>query len=587
MSFAFFYPLAWLGAIAIGVPIWLHLKRREDPDLVRFSALQFLDDQPAARRRWRWPHNWPLLLLRLTGLLAIVAAFSWPFLPSTDETIIQESRVYILDNTLSHQANDRFAEARQETLDQLRQAEPSAQIAVIEITDQPRVIVNFGDTRQAALARLQTLQASHQRGSYLAAFRLADQLLQQSLGETRRIIFLSDSQANQWSEGEKVPPFLEQVVVTSPEVPSGDVSNVAVAEPTACWDLRAGRSIVKSSVQLYHQGPIDNVVLVFQNNGEAVLRKEVSLRQQPETMTLLAEWEANPNDWIQGQIRVELADDALAADNQVYFALPPVTERQVGLLSHSTFLRAAFSPDVMRGRWAAKLLEPRDFPLSPQEASQLEVLCATTEDLESDPARVLVLDFLQDGRGVFLLIDPVNPSMREFLQRLKIEFLPPQQPTVPSNFRYVFMEHPIFQSFQAADFGNLTEVSVNQYRRLKMPQATPLIFSATGDPLLWESQEGAGKLLVLAFSPNRADTDWAVHPTFIPFLDRCLDHVCPENVQTRTQEPGEMFVWTVAPGQQVERVQLTVPNHRGSFSVEEVPVERGQVQHPAVALFRA
>src|SRR5262245_58251530 len=114
MEFAFFYPLAWLGAAAVGVPIWLHLHRRRESNLILFSALRFLEDQPIARRRPLWPRDLPLLLLRLLGLMLIIAAFAWPYLPSKNtEKLITESVVYILDNTLSHQASGKFEAARE------------------------------------------------------------------------------------------------------------------------------------------------------------------------------------------------------------------------------------------------------------------------------------------------------------------------------------------------------------------------------------------------------------------------------------------------------------------------------------------
>ena len=44
MNIAFFYPLVWLGGLAIAVPVWLHLRRRFERNVVRFSALRFLED---------------------------------------------------------------------------------------------------------------------------------------------------------------------------------------------------------------------------------------------------------------------------------------------------------------------------------------------------------------------------------------------------------------------------------------------------------------------------------------------------------------------------------------------------------------
>ena len=39
MSFVFFNPWFWLGAFAVGAPIWLHLRRRTETNVVRFSAV--------------------------------------------------------------------------------------------------------------------------------------------------------------------------------------------------------------------------------------------------------------------------------------------------------------------------------------------------------------------------------------------------------------------------------------------------------------------------------------------------------------------------------------------------------------------
>ena len=50
MPFSFLNPLFWLGALAVAAPIWLHLRRRRESNIVEFTALRFLDDQPQPRR---------------------------------------------------------------------------------------------------------------------------------------------------------------------------------------------------------------------------------------------------------------------------------------------------------------------------------------------------------------------------------------------------------------------------------------------------------------------------------------------------------------------------------------------------------
>ena len=92
MPFAFFNPWFWLGALAVAAPIWLHLRRKTQRDIVQFSALRFLEDQPEPRRSPMRLRNLVLFALRSLALLLIVAAFSWPYLRKADTVPIKESR---------------------------------------------------------------------------------------------------------------------------------------------------------------------------------------------------------------------------------------------------------------------------------------------------------------------------------------------------------------------------------------------------------------------------------------------------------------------------------------------------------------
>jgi predicted negative regulator of RcsB-dependent stress response len=195
---SFLYPLAWLGALAVAFPIWLHLRRREESNLVRFSAMRFLEDQPLARRRPLLPRDWPLLLLRVLALILLVAAFTWPYWQRERAAIIRESRVYVLDRTMSAHALERFDQSRDRLVKELTEKTSDVQMAVVELTSFPRVLMRFGDDSRNAAAAIKQLEATHQRGSYLSAFRMANQLLDQSLGAKKSIVLLGDSQQNQW-----------------------------------------------------------------------------------------------------------------------------------------------------------------------------------------------------------------------------------------------------------------------------------------------------------------------------------------------------------------------------------------------------
>jgi len=577
MSIAFLYPLAWLGALAVAAPIWLHLRRRADTNLVRFSAMRFLEDQPRARARPLWPRNWPLLLLRLLALLLLIAAFSWPYLPTHEEVIVRESRVYILDNTLSHQASGGFEKARDEILDEVDGLGIDTQVAVVELTAQPRLLVSFGDSREEATTKLRDLKPSYQRGSYLAAFRTADRLLRQSLGHDRRIVLLGDSQENQWNENRHVPPFLENVEVTLPGVAAPSVPNLGLAEPIVQRLFSGDRAVIECTVRLCHQGDVDEATVVFGANGEDVFQREIQLDGQPESLTLFAQWEADPGQWVRGEIRLEGEPDALSGDDRVVFSLPPVREGRVGLLSQSPFLQTALSPEVMQGRWTTYVPDASNPAGDLEKPSDDDVLCVESQYLETAFARELVLDFLNQGQGVVLVVDRVSAVVSGFLRKLGIETIPePREAAATSGIRYVFMEHEIFRPFRAADFGNLTEITTERYRRLRMPGALPLVFSDAGDPLLFESEQTKGRLLVFAFSLDRTETNWPLHPTFVPFLDRCLCRVRSAATMETDFQPGETCVWTIPAGRDITEVVLRKSDGTGDGETVRASAENGQ-----------
>src|SRR6266850_1770012 len=268
MPFSFLNPWFLLGALALAAPIWLHLRRRKETNVVQFSALRFLDDQPEPRRSPVRLRDLILFALRTLALLALVGAFAWPYLRGANTTPIKESRVYILDNTMSHQANGGFARDRDRVLDEISKAGGNVQVAVIELTSTPKVLLSFGEDRELGRERLKELQPSFQRGPYLAAFRQASALLANSLGAQKRIIFLGDNQANQWSENVNTPPFLRNVQVELPTSAAPVLPNLSLSEPRVQRIFLGDKSLVNFTVKLSHVGEARRARIVLRANGQ-------------------------------------------------------------------------------------------------------------------------------------------------------------------------------------------------------------------------------------------------------------------------------------------------------------------------------
>lgn len=562
--------------MAIAAPVWLHLRRKQETNLVQFSALRFFDDEPVPRQSPLRLRNLLLFLLRTLALLLVIAAFAWPFLRNANTLPIKESRVYILDNTLSHQANDGFADDRSRLLSEISKAPANIQVAVVELAALPRTVVSFGDSRETAREKVSDLQPSFQRGSYLAAFRQASSLLANSLGAEKHIVVLGDNQENQWNENVNTPPFLRNVNVDLPKTPAPLLPNLSVAEPRVQRVFLGDKSLVNFTAKLTHIGEAKTANIILRANGQAIFNRPIELDKQPGSILLQAQWEADPTLWLRGEVSVEGTPDALPADNRVFFSLPPVVEGKVALLAQSHYLRVALSPEIMRGQWATRILDPTKLSDEVAANQDAEVLCIESNFLQSGDARKLLWRYLTNGRGVILLVNRVTPAITGCLRELgfEVEGSVNSGKDAPEKFEFVLSNHPIFHPFLSPEYGNLSDIKVSKYTRLKSNQAMPLIFSGRGAGLFFQGTKHQGKLFVAAFGLDREHTSWPVHQTFIPFLDLALQTARADDATPTTFEPGEVAMVQAAANSPAREVVLRDETHE----ITRAPIEEGRAQ---------
>ncbi|MDB6065872.1 MAG: hypothetical protein JWR26_2080 [Pedosphaera sp.] len=576
MSFSFLNPLLWLGLIAIAAPLWLHLRHKTETNLFKFSALRFLDDQPQPRRSPLRLRDILLFILRALALLMVVSAFAWPYRKSGETAVIKESLVYVLDNTMSHQANDGFAHDRDRILSELAKAGREVQIAVIELTSQPRVIVAFGDDRELARQKLKGLEPSFQRGSYLAAFHQADTLLVNSFGEHKRIIFCGDNQENQWAENLNSPPFLHDIQIEIPKTNAALAANLSLSEARVQRIFLGDKSLVNFTMQLNHTGEAKTANVTLRVNGQVIFNRAVDLDKKPETIQVQAQWEADPKLWLRGEATVEGQPDALAADNRLFFSLAPLVEGKVAVLAQSPYLRLALSPDVMRGQWVARILEPTMLTSELATNDDADVLFIESNYLQSSEARKLLWRYLDNGRGVFLVVNRVTPTISGYLRELGFEPEATDVEAKPESggIQFVVGNHPIFHPFISSDYGNLMQVKISKYVRLKAPNAMPLVLSEKGNVLFFQGTKTRGKLFVAAFGFDSDQTTWPVHPTFIPFLDLTLQNARADDPTPTSFEPGEVGVVQLPPDSKAREVSL----RDGQRELTRASVMQGRAQ---------
>ena len=584
MPFSFLNPWFWLGALAVAAPIYLHLLRKRPANLVRFSAVRFLRDQLGADPGPWLVRDWLLLGLRLLAVLLLVAGFSWPYWLAPQARGVQQSVVYILDNTLSRQVDHGFITDRERVVRALQSRGPATRVAVIELAGEPRVLVRFDDDPLSAAQKLRALQPSYQHGLYAAAFRQAGSLLSDAPGISKRIVLLGDNQANQWVEDSGTLPVLSHVQLELPKTRVQQLPNLWLAEPDAQRIFLGSHSRVNLAFRLGHLGPARTARVLVRANDRLVLSRVVDLEKEPENVLIRTQFEAAPTDWVRIEARVEGAPDSLSGDDALFCTLPPVRQGSVAVLARSPYLRLALSPEVMRGQWNSRQLDPGRIEDELRQDRPADVLCLESTFLQSTKVRALVVRYLGNGLGVFLIVNELSPVVDQAVRELGFEpdGITNVAPADAGQFPLVFADHSAFQSLDSADFGIPIAITVSRYARLRQTAGRPLILSPSGTGLLFEDNRYPGKLFVCAFGLERQDTSWPVHPSFIPFLDLTLQAARPQEPIPTSFEPGQAALIPLA-----QSAGREISLRDKGREILRVPVDHGQVRlrlpdHPGI-----
>ena len=152
----FLFPLYLAGALAIALPIYLHLRRKPPKDAVDFSSLMFLEPskhQPIKRRSQL--EDLPLLLLRCLALLLLAAMFSRPFFAGGDqqEASGQKRTVVLIDTSASMRRGELWSDAVARAKEAIEKVKTEDSVAVMTVGQTPRTLVSFADWRNTDSAR--------------------------------------------------------------------------------------------------------------------------------------------------------------------------------------------------------------------------------------------------------------------------------------------------------------------------------------------------------------------------------------------------------------------------------------------------
>jgi hypothetical protein len=332
---SFLAPLWLMLAAAVGVPLLLHLLRRNVATRVEFPAARYLLRAEAEHSRSLRIRNLLLMLLRVLIVLALALAAARPFLPGLGVGHGPSAVAIVLDNSLSttavvggRQLFDRLKDATRQVI---AASTPADRLWLVTADGRVR-----GGSRDALLTELARIAPSEGGGDLALALGRAASAAHGSTLPSRSVAVATDAQRSAWTTAIPVDVSFA-LYVPSGDPPQNRAVLAAAAEPPR-WTPRGS-----ITARVETRDSVGYRVVI----GDRTLARGATGRGEPIALR------ASPPErgWIAG--RVELEPDDFPADDARHFALwigpPPAV---VADPSAGQFAATALSTLIADGRAA-------------------------------------------------------------------------------------------------------------------------------------------------------------------------------------------------------------------------------------------
>jgi hypothetical protein len=520
----FFSPFFLLGALGIGLPLWLHLLRRHKTVPKPFSSLMFFEKRTQSSVKHRRLRYLLLLAMRLLVLLLLALLFAQPYFRTANPPVSgNKLRLIAVDRSFSMRASDALAKAKSEALSLIGSKGPGTQAQVISLNSSVEILTQPTVDPAALEAAVNGIVAGDGKSSYGELSRFVRTLAQNTQAPIE-LHLVSDLQKTALPPGFADLQLPAGTDLQVHAVTDGKGKNFALENVRAPGILTDPKKVRFEATVAGYQTEAAKKTVSFVINGQTLQSKQVDVppfgRARVEFTGVDASFGLN-----RGEVRID-GGDANPADDRFLIGFDRVEPRKV-LFAHDS--RQARALTYLR----AALESAGDTPFTIEAMS-----CETTSGVTpSKYAFVFLADcgtlpntfendlrsFAQQGGSVFVTLGSSS------LSRTKV---PLTDWNIESS-RYAGREGERFLVASQVDAGHpITRKAdafetIRFYQLVRMTPGPSRTIARVGDggPLLVESPFGEGKVLVMASTLDNLSNDFPLHASFVPFVERLFNYM--------------------------------------------------------------
>ena len=517
-------PWFLVGALAVGVPLYLHLLRKHSSTPQDFSSLMFVEPRTQSSIRHRRLRYLALLALRLLVLLALVLAFANPYINRSAASASGDRLLVVaIDNSFSMRAGTRLDDAKRAALSLLASRNPAQRAQVLAFGSQVQVMTQPVTDSGTLNSAVQSIEPGDSRGSYGALAGAMRSIAENTQTPIELHVF-SDMQKTNMPASFSEMAMPGNVSLSLHSVVKETVPNWAVESvdaPAQVWDPKKAR--VAAVVAGYGtQAAMRTVSLIV--NGKTAATKEVSVPAGGRATVEFDSLDA-PYGFSRCAVKIDSAD-ALAADDQYMFSVQRSDPGHVLFLHESNDARSQlyFGAALGSSPQSAFVLEP--VPVGQAQGTDPSkyafVVIADAPSL-SEGAQNVLTRYVRAGGNVVIA---AGTGMA------RLSSIPIFGANVLGS-KYYSRDGAGFATVGDTDTTYPSVAKAEQWGGVKFFYAVSVdptgarVVARLADqtPLLLEKQIGEGRVLLFTSGFDNLTNDFPLHPVFVPFIEQTANYL--------------------------------------------------------------
>jgi hypothetical protein len=510
-------PWFLMGALAVGLPVFVHLLRRHRTVPLLFSSLMFFERGTQSSIQHRRLRYLLLFSLRTALVLLLALAFAAPFILRPASKANDRLMLIVVDRSLSMRSGTRLNEAKQEAFKVLAGRRPGQKAQVMALGGQLQGLTQAIEDNGALRDAVNGIQPGDGRGNYGELGRGV-----RALAETARagidVHLFSDMQRSgvPANFAEMVMPEgvrLQLHAVAAKTEPNWTV--LSVDAPAQVADVKMAR--VRAVVAGYNT-PAGSRMIALLVDGRVVATKPVQLAANGTGTVEFVGLEV-PYGLSRCAVRVE-GGDALAADDESRFAVRRSDPEHI-LLVHAAgdarserYLGAAIDA-TSRG---AYLLQPMTIEAVSQ-SDPTKYAFVILSDVGSLPSYFEsgLKRYVQGGGNVLMLVGS-SAGRRGKLPLLGTSTGDPHLYARAGDVVGVAEVDGTYPALR--EKAGWTDARFAFTAAVDATGARVVARLTDGTPLLMDWQMGEGHVMVLASGLDNLTNDLPLTAAFVPFVDQ-------------------------------------------------------------------